>query len=599
MYVERVAGATQAFRQRIVPYHPESCDEWVRIYSSTHSQFGSWMCLPSRIELNRIDSDISELKSNIIDITSEILHTITNTDKRGFIASDTNPYYSHDTYIENVGDFYSKLIKLSKGDVLEATLGNSNNIYVLAIVNQNMSFVSSIAKGMCENYQYKAIQDCYVLATTNPSVTAFSGKIHVIPQGEIGVNAYGWKNGYKVAGGADSYNALYILSSPIRLLRGEKLSATLKTSTSAAAIFLRYDDNTYNQIMGIGSDKEYTYSITAQKDGYVYLSTYYPTLAQGNINVSVTIKTVDDFDRSFYSTHGIYSRDFSNFTSMNQFVKYPFSGAIEDNITDRPMNARGILTVEKSDDNFVKQTYYIYYNQLTLVRLLNVDGTPYNEWSCIGNPIYGKKVLGVGDSLMRGNSLSISQTWIGLLQNQYGAITYNKGINGNTLAAQNVETVNPPMVSRISTIHNEIEEIDYFVIIGGANDRRTNVPLGDLNSSDIYTFIGAINSIIDQVREYWPKAHIVFLTNYCRDTISQNTLGLKDIDYVNAMVSACANKHVFCYNNYTNSGVDFMDPNFREWADEGIYKGESANRHFSPEGYKYLLPKYKYLLESN
>lgn len=43
MYVERVAGATAAFIQRIIPYHPERCDEWTRIYSSTHGTWGEWI----------------------------------------------------------------------------------------------------------------------------------------------------------------------------------------------------------------------------------------------------------------------------------------------------------------------------------------------------------------------------------------------------------------------------------------------------------------------------------------------------------------------------------------------------------------------------
>ncbi|MCR5846610.1 MAG: SGNH/GDSL hydrolase family protein [Lachnospiraceae bacterium] len=212
-------------------------------------------------------------------------------------------------------------------------------------------------------------------------------------------------------------------------------------------------------------------------------------------------------------------------------------------------------------------------------------------------PLFNKRIIGVGDSLMRGDKLLASQTWLGLIESEYGAVTFNYGKNGNPLANVSSSSVTG-MVGRIDGIYEEVPQADYFVLIGGANDKRLNVPIGEDDSTDIETFCGAINSIIDKVREYWPEAHIIFMTNYDRYK-DNNSLGFGDIDYVEAMKRVCEKKKVFCYDNFHDSGVDFQDPDFISWADEGIYLGGSSNFHFSPEGYRWLLPKYKLLLEEN
>ncbi len=212
-------------------------------------------------------------------------------------------------------------------------------------------------------------------------------------------------------------------------------------------------------------------------------------------------------------------------------------------------------------------------------------------------PLFNKRIIGVGDSLMRGDKLSKSQTWLGLIGSEYGAVTFNYGENGIPVA--NVSSMSVTgMVGKIDGIYEEVPQTDYFVLIGGANDKRLNVPLGEDDSIDIETFCGAINSIIDRVREYWPEAHIIFMTNYDRYK-DKNSIELGDVDYVEAMKRVCEKKKVFCYDNFHDSGVDFRNPDYTSWGDEGVYLGGSPNAHFSPEGYKRLLPIYKSLLEKN
>jgi len=38
-----------------------------------------------------------------------------------------------------------------------------------------------------------------------------------------------------------------------------------------------------------------------------------------------------------------------------------------------------------------------------------------------------------------------------------------------------------------------VDHTDYVVVIGGANDKRLNIPLGDIDSSSTEIFCGALN----------------------------------------------------------------------------------------------------------
>lgn len=206
----------------------------------------------------------------------------------------------------------------------------------------------------------------------------------------------------------------------------------------------------------------------------------------------------------------------------------------------------------------------------------------------------GKTLVAIGDSLFYGNKLGNSATWVNKLGAKHNMTVYNHGINGNTLAAQEREGKNAPMCVRYADME---DGADYVVVIGGANDKRLDVPLGEADSRDIHTFRGALNVMILGLTAKYPRARILFMTNYDRWP-SKNKLGLSDIDYVEAMKEICGKWAIPCFDNYHNSGISFHNPAQLAWADEGVVLGIGENHHFSDEAYDWLLVKYEALLES-
>ena len=214
----------------------------------------------------------------------------------------------------------------------------------------------------------------------------------------------------------------------------------------------------------------------------------------------------------------------------------------------------------------------------------------------------GKTLVALGDSLIHGNKLGPDATWVALLAERHGMTAYNYGINGNPVALSTEEPTHkhPPMCVRYADM---ADGADYVVLLGGANDKRLHVPLGDeacradRSYRDTSTFYGALNTLIAGLTEKYPKAKILLMTNYNRWS-SKNKYGLTDIDYVDAMLEVAALWSLPCFDNYRASGISFQNPAQLPWIDEGIELGIGANHHFSHEAYEWLTNKYEKLLEA-
>lgn len=210
--------------------------------------------------------------------------------------------------------------------------------------------------------------------------------------------------------------------------------------------------------------------------------------------------------------------------------------------------------------------------------------------------LHGKTIVAIGDSLFHGSKDCKGNTWLEMMAKRHEMTLYNYGQNGNTIAAQTLEE--QPLAPMCVRYADMADGADYVVVLGGANDKRLHVPLGGINSTLPETFCGALNILIAGLTEKYPKARILFMTNYNRWP-SKNKLGLSDIDYVEAMKQVCAVWSIPCFDNYHNCGISFQNPAHAAWMDEGIVRGdEKPNRHFSAEAYEWLSYKYEAILAS-
>ena len=430
-------------------------------------------------------------------------------------------------------------------------------------------------------------------------------------------NALKWYKQYVSNAGEVVNDNVYGTSEPILLKEGEKISVVLMASDSVSAITKCDKNGNYIATLRRGKNgaiaQEYKYYAT--EECYVRLSTringngetmtvsnvnvkvepmeksYTPTFTVGNGHINVADSNVRNdsvymyselihLDKGmsihFYSSGSDAMWSLSEWNANREFVR----GIIRGNTR----HMEGVYTAEKdmivrvsakkvqsgtesvtTEEEFTNVS--IYYKPIFYSEVKN-------------DLLYEKTLTFLGDSLAYGNIIGQHAVWTHLLGLRYNMNVNNMGINGNSVARQNVETTNLPMIDRYVNIP---ADSDYVVVIGGANDKRLNVSIADFKT--------ALETIIDGVRANVPKAKLLFLTNYNRFPNSANTLGLNDIDYVNAMLEVCKDKGVKCFDNFHESGYIF-----NEWQDEGVTQGTTANKHISKEGYKWLLPIYENLL---
>lgn len=188
---------------------------------------------------------------------------------------------------------------------------------------------------------------------------------------------------------------------------------------------------------------------------------------------------------------------------------------------------------------------------------------------------YRKKIVGLGDSLMRGNTLPQWESWFNRAAGALDMEHYNLAANGMPIAGTD------SMLSTFDTVVPDMT-IDYFVLQGGANDFRLNVPLE--------TFKAGIREIIRKVRTQFPGVKILCCTNW-RRTTNLNGLGLYDWEYVAAMMEECEDLGVPCINNYKD-GLNLLADGVKNWADEGTVTLGTPNIHFSRKANIWVAEKY-------
>lgn len=191
----------------------------------------------------------------------------------------------------------------------------------------------------------------------------------------------------------------------------------------------------------------------------------------------------------------------------------------------------------------------------------------------------------LGDSYFAGSGLDPSFVWPALMAKKYGMTLYNGGVNGSTIS--NYVTTNNAMCVRYKQLPDNNPDIVLFE--GGRNDYNKKVPLGDPDSTDTKTFYGALNTTISGLRQKYPNAVIVCITNW--NFTGTNDIGLGYADYAGAMMKAAERHGVFCMNasDPEVSGVDMSKSEFKK----NYTMGGNSVSHLNLEGMKLVLPYFE------
>lgn len=199
------------------------------------------------------------------------------------------------------------------------------------------------------------------------------------------------------------------------------------------------------------------------------------------------------------------------------------------------------------------------------------------------NNLYGKVLIGLGDSLMCDAYTGSGNEWLSLIAKRNNMTVHNYAISGNPISVQD-----DCMAVRYKDMVDAEEP--YIIVMGGANDLNISAPIGANGDTTIETFKGALNVLIDGLIAKYPKGKIVFCTNYKRWGDGNEK------SYVEAMLEICALRAVPCHNNYTSSGCHFDNEGWMS-----VFGADSSNfenKHLNADGDIRVSTMYENLLRS-
>lgn len=187
----------------------------------------------------------------------------------------------------------------------------------------------------------------------------------------------------------------------------------------------------------------------------------------------------------------------------------------------------------------------------------------------------------LGDSITEGHGTTAPENvFHQIIKKNYDIkYAYNYGVGGTRIARQNVPSKENTRWDLTFELRSDIMDrnADAIVVFGGTNDFGSgDAPFGTLDSTDIYTFCGAVNSLINKLQRDFPNAKIIFMTPIHRigETQPSNPDSKILEDYVNAIVAICKKREIAVIDLFK---INPLDPADSELVPDGLHPSDKGH----------------------
>ena len=518
---------------------------------------------------NAIRTQVTNLKSDLsryADFGLTAYTPIRGTIKTGFIATDgtentTNTNYCHFDFVIPKG---TKKIYFQPW----RTFGTDSSYASLAYYDANDKFISAVT-----NADLNPSTSSVIVATYEGDVPLNAAKAtitFVAKQIQLGnVVFYGYYDVEKhhrtlnnfLLGDSSADYALYLQVSavlPYSVVNDSKLSLTARVKCPKTP--LKYD------VMVVGYDSDYTNRVTC---GYF-----------SNMTIGINGNIIDINYNAFNKDNTLANKHYVGFL-LN--IKYSYDKT-------RPDYVRNFY---EYTNEMVHDIEYIYINDIDVSESVfhiggNADRSNLNiATNEPHNPLYGGRLCTIGDSLTAVYYKNEDESWPYLIAKWNNMKLDNLGISGNPMAKTSAYTEGECMAERVDDL-DPYKYYTHIFVMGGANDYNFSIPIGINSDTEITTFKGTINHIIDTLIQKYPFAHIVFATTY------QRNVNKLDQPYADAMLEVCENRCIPCLDNYRKSGVLMFNERWMQ------YHGAThalGNNHLSAAGDAFVAPRFEKALK--
>lgn len=209
------------------------------------------------------------------------------------------------------------------------------------------------------------------------------------------------------------------------------------------------------------------------------------------------------------------------------------------------------------------------------------------------NPLENTHIGFVGDSIAFGTN------WEGgyarLLSEKNNLTAYNESRGGSTIVRGvpwNEETT-ASRPSIIDLIDNLPEYLDYVIMEGGLNDYWAHVEMGTPDSTDEFTFAGALNGMFNKAKSNYPNAKLGFVITHNAFTYNAEPYYEEYYQMIKTICDLQGVSYLDLYSqNNAQTGVNVKNSEQRQkyFASDGAPEGDGV--HPNRLGYEemYLLP---------
>lgn len=188
----------------------------------------------------------------------------------------------------------------------------------------------------------------------------------------------------------------------------------------------------------------------------------------------------------------------------------------------------------------------------------------------------------LGDSITEGYGTTGSEkTFHQLLKEKYGLkAAWNYGISGTRIARQTVPSTENIRhdLDFVLRVPGMDRTADAVVVFGGTNDYgHGDAAFGTLDSTDVYTFCGAVNVLVETLKQNFPSAKLIFMTplhRLCEENPSQSD-GKTLADYVEALRAIYKKHGVFVIDLFE---INPLDPANFSFLPDGLHPNDEGHR---------------------
>lgn len=195
----------------------------------------------------------------------------------------------------------------------------------------------------------------------------------------------------------------------------------------------------------------------------------------------------------------------------------------------------------------------------------------------------GARINFLGDSITDiFNATAPDKVYHQLIKRDYGlAAAYNYGVSGTRIARQTNPTIQATKQDLTFELRAQTmcRDVDAVVVFGGTNDYgHGDSRFGGVDSEDedIYTFCGAVNSLITALKRDFPTAELVFMTPLHRrgEEEPRRVGGEPLANYAHAIAAICARRGVKVIDLFA---VNPIDPADADLLPDGLHPSDAGH----------------------